>query len=126
MVEKGGKNLTLHKYPELEGSGIEQWQEHLHSTAVPEFDSQFWEHKWIEFVFGSSPCSWGFSSGPPVFLSAQTQIFPIPIQPGNTGQEEPPHGISTVKLSFPKGCTISYSFNTSQEYTIVKLFQGYQ
>ena len=49
---------------------------------------------WFEFVVGSRPCSMGCSPGPPVFPSST--IFYISIRPGNRGQEEPPHGMSTA------------------------------
>ena len=52
---------------------------------------------WAEFVVGSHPCSKGFSLSPPVFPPPQKATFQIPIQPGNSGQEETPPGLSTVK-----------------------------
>ena len=33
-------------------------------------------HMWVEFVFGSSPCSEGFSLGTPVFVPPQIPTFP--------------------------------------------------
>ena len=39
----------------------------------------------------------GLSLGSLVFLPQQKPTFQILIQPGNSGQEEPPHGLFTVK-----------------------------
>lgn len=55
-------------------------------------------HMWAEVVVGSCPCSKGFSLGPPVFLPLQKPTFLIPIQPGNSGQGEPPSGMSIAKF----------------------------
>ena len=55
-----------------------------------------------EFFFvGSLPCSAGFFSGFSGFLPPQKPTFWIPIQPGNSGQEEPTRGMSAAKLFNP-------------------------
>ena len=41
----------------------------------PGFHSRTQHHMWIEFVVGSRPCSKGFSSGSPVFLTPQKPTF---------------------------------------------------
>ena len=64
----------------------------------PGFNSRTWRQMWIEFLFGSCPCSKGFSVGPLVFLPPQKPTFQIPIWPGNSGQKESPHGSWTAKL----------------------------
>ena len=48
----------------------------------------------VEFVVDSRPCSKGCSPGLPVFPSST--ISYISVRPGNRGQEEPPHGMSTA------------------------------
>ena len=74
------------------GSGRSGESTHLPSLW-PGFNSRTWRQIWIEFLFGSCPCSKGFSVGPLVFLPLQKPTFQIPIWPGNSGQKEPPHGL---------------------------------
>ena len=58
---------------------------------------------WVEFVVGSSLF---LAPGPPVFLPPQKPIFQIPNGPRNSGQEEPPSGMSIAK--FPFSITIEF------------------
>ena len=51
----------------------------------PGFDSWTQRHKWVEFVVGSRPCSEGFCSGSPVFLTPQKPTLQIPIRFVNEG-----------------------------------------
>ena len=45
-------------------------------------------------------CSEGFSLGPLVFLFPQKPTFQMPIQPGNSGQEEPRSGMFAAKSHY--------------------------
>ena len=75
--------------------------------------AQWWEHPpptpttWVRFldlvphvgwvIVSFRPCSEGLSPSPPVFLPPQKAKFQIPIQLGNSGQEELPRGVPTFK-----------------------------
>jgi len=57
---------------------LDSWEQGWHSgestrlpPVWPGLDSRTWCYMWVEFVVGSGPCSWGFSSGSPVFLPSQ-------------------------------------------------------
>ena len=45
------------------------------NTMWPRYDSWAWCHMWVEFVFGSRPCSKGFSPGSLIFLPPGNQHF---------------------------------------------------
>ena len=81
-----------------------------HTTQLPLLwpwvDSQTCCHMWVEFFVGSYPCSEVYSPSLLGFFPPEILTFYIPIQPGNSGQEELPRGMSTAKcplfpLSFP-------------------------
>ena len=76
------------------------------------FGSRTWRLMWVEFVAGSRPCPESFFSGPLVFPPPLKNL--ISIRPGNSGQEEPPRGISTaakVPLLLSLLLWLSYSSN---------------
>ena len=50
-----------------------------------------WRHMWVEFIFGPRPCYEGFS------LHKKPKLH-IPIRLENSGQEEPPLGMSIIKF----------------------------
>ena len=62
----------------------------------PRFDARSQRHIWVEFVFGSHPCSKGFSSGTPVFLPPQKPTFQILIRPGNGGDKS--HSVDSTEI----------------------------
>ena len=58
---------------------------------------QFMAHVWVEFVFGSRPCSEGFCSGSPVFLPKQNTTdskFKFELE---TVDQEPSHECTTAE-----------------------------
>ena len=76
----------------------------------PWVDSQTCCHMWVEFFFGSYPCSEVYSPSLLGFFPPEILTFHIPIQPGNSGQEELPRGMSTAKCPlFPLYSHIIYN-----------------
>ena len=73
------------------------------------FGSRTWRLIWVEFVAGSRPCPESFFSGPLVFPPPLKNL--ISIRPGNSGQEEPPRGISTAAKVPLLLLWLSYSSN---------------
>lgn len=77
---------------------------------LPGFNSKSWHHMWVQCVVGSHPWFSGFSPGPPVFLPLQKPKFQIPIQSGNSGQEEQTSRMPIAKLFIYYLLSIVYLF----------------
>ena len=67
--------IISHDKAVCRGAGMAQWESTRLPPLWPEFDSRTRRHMWVEFVFGSRPCSEGFSPGSPVFLPPQKSTF---------------------------------------------------
>ena len=82
------------------GAGKAQSESAHHPPLGSGFDSRSCCHMWIEFVVGSRSCLEGFSPGSPVFFPLQKPFFEIPTRRGNSGQEQPPGGMSIATFTY--------------------------
>ena len=82
------------------GAGKAQSESARHPPLGSGFDSRSCCHMWIEFVVGSRSFPEGFSPGSPVFFPLQKPFFEIPTRRGNSGQEQPPGGMSIATFTY--------------------------